>query len=778
MISGGLGAAQNRGISKPDLADWVTQSRAFTSAGTFIAGLQFTSERSQELIRGACIDSNVMPTLGAVVLYGRGFDSGDEAPNAQPTVILGYGLWQSLFAGDRGTIGSDVRLNDRLYKVIGVLPEGMFFPDTDSRLWVSSPCGIRNIDQRGTAVFHAVGRLRQSITAEQAQRAVDAINSGLRLAYPDTNKHTTAGIVPLVKLALAEYERALRYLLIAVLLVMLIACGNVVNLFLTRGLERRSEFTIRIACGAGYWTFMRQLLVEACAVALVASLIGTAAAPLWLRLLLSVNLADIPRLAGATINVRVLTATLALALFSTIVAAIWPATKIARFTHPGMMLKDYSFGYRTSRITSALASVEFVGAFVLVLGATVTTQAFFVVSRANWGFAPEHLLVVAASVPTSLRDSNRLQADWLTRVTDHLRTIHGVTSAASTNAVPTRWASWKPTLLRVRGRIVTDSWSATTWVIGPRFFNTAGIPILDGRDFVEADNAAAAPRLIISKSLAERVFGLQPAVGDHLELLEVKTVNGQPPKEFFDRYNRGENLVNAPHLLQAVEGKQWEIIGVAGDIRMFGLEQIPRPSIYINRDQLPNSQQWRSLGSTPEGLIVVRTSQSIPSTQELRTAVTAEVPASPHVDVIPMTELLARSVGGRGTSKLVLIISIVFASIAFVLATAGVFAIVTYGIGSRRQELSIRGALGAGPVAIMFVIGGYLAAILGPGLAVGAACAWLLGRLLESLFPYLHGASMVNYGVCCGALAAATVVASIPAFRLALRSASFPILKS
>ena len=264
LLWGSKAENQTTGISGADMNDWRAQSRSFEDIDAFLGGdMKFSLGSSEaDRVQGACIGHRVLPMLGTQPARGRNFTEEEATYGAAPVVLVSDALWRSRYASDPDLVGRTIRLGDRQHEVIGIMPAGFFFPDTDARLWVPAPCGLQGFEQRGSMTLNAIGRLRAGVSIAQAQADLDRINRALAEAFPETNRNRTTGVFALRRIVIGRYEQALWTLVWAIALVLLIACANVVHLQLARGVDREVELAVRGASGAGRPRLLRQLLTE------------------------------------------------------------------------------------------------------------------------------------------------------------------------------------------------------------------------------------------------------------------------------------------------------------------------------------------------------------------------------------------------------------------------------------------------------------------------------------------------------------------------------------
>jgi putative ABC transport system permease protein len=727
LLWGSKDERTTRGISGADLKDWREQSRAFADLDAFLGNMAFSLGADEaDRVKAACIGHRVLPMLGVQPAAGRNFTEADARFGAAPVVLISDGLWRSRFGADPGTIGSVIRLDDKPHEIVGVLPPGFFFPDTDARLWVPAPCGMPGFEQRGAVLLHAVGRMREGVSPAQAQADLDVVNARLAKAYPQTNARVTAGVFPLRHVVIGRYERALWLLTAAIALVLLIACTNVVHLQLARGVERAPELAIRAASGAGRGRLARQLLTESCVLTALAAGLALGLADLGIRLIHAFRLTDIPRMEYAHLDARVVAFTAAVAVVSALIAGVWPAWRVSS-VDVGQTLKLGSAattGASQSRARDLLAIAEIAFAIALLVASGLVIRSFVRLARADWGFNPEHTLLIDVRLPQSIVRTRQALGDMAADIRERMKRIPGVEQAAVTGIAPIRWGSWASRPVAIDSQIVRDL-SAAVWEAGPEYFAAAGIAMRQGRDFSDQDDASAPKRVVVSEALARRLWPNQSPLGKSLTILQLKTINGEPAPGVMDRVQQSVRAAKGwpddMSLFDAIGGAPWEVIGVVPNVRMFGLNVNPDPALYLSHQQLPPAARWivasfkvlLRINRPPSDVIEPAKAQILAANRELTFS-----------EITPMADLVARSIGGRGSNKLLAIVATVFGTLALLFATIGIYGVVAHNVSQRLREIGIRVALGADRRDVLRVVLGYAGRLLINGLALGLTAAW------------------------------------------------------
>jgi putative ABC transport system permease protein len=772
LLWGAKDEKTTRGISGADLNDWREQSRAFVDLDAFLSNMAFSLGATEaDRVKAACIGHRVLPILGVQPAAGRNFTEADVRFGAAPVVLISDGIWHSRFGGSPGAVGSKIRLDDTPYEIVGVMPPGFFFPDTDARLWVPVPCGMAGFEKRGAVMLHAVGRLRDDISTAQAQADLDVVNARLARVHPDTNANVTAGVFPLLHIVVGRYEQALWVLAAAIALVLLIACTNVVHLQLARGVERAPELAIRAAAGAGRARLIRQLLTESALLTAIAAVLALALAWLGVRLIHAFRLTDIPRMEMAQIDAQVLVVTAALAAVSALVSGVWPAWK-ASAVDVSETLKLGAAGTSSApqgRARDLLAIAEITIAVSLLVASGLVVKSFVRLARAEWGFNPDNVLLFVVKVPRPLVGDRAGVDALIDDMRTRLKGIAGIEHVAVGGDAPIRWSSWAPRPLAIEGRVARDL-TAGLWVVGLEYFGAAGIPIREGREFSEGDDAAAPRRVVVSEALARRLWPQESALGKSLQILEGKMAGGAPAPGVAERMRQiGRTFRGWPDdltLFDPLGGGSWEIIGVAEDVRMFGLNVNPNPAIYVNRRQLPATRRW------PVASLKVMLKTSRPREEVIGAAKPHILAANPELtfsEIVPMADLVAQSIGGRGSNKLLVIVATAFGSLALLFATVGIYGVVAQNVNQRLREIGIRIALGAGRREVRGIVLRHACRLLINGFALGLTVAWAGTRGMASLLFNTPPTDPATYAAAVLTLTFAAVLACALPLRRALR---------
>jgi putative ABC transport system permease protein len=490
------------------------------------------------------------------------------------------------------------------------------------------------------------------------------------------------------------------------------------------------------------------------------------------RLIHAFTLTDIPRMENARIDAGVVGFTLVISVLSALISGVWPAWK-ASAVHVSETLKlgaTATTCASRSQMRDLLAIAEIAAAVTLLVASGLVVKSFVQLTRADWGFNPENLLLIDVKLPRAMISDRAALDDLSDSVRARLKIIPGVEHVTVGRNAPIRWGSWSSRPVAVDGRVPPDL-TAGVWVVGQGHFAAAGIPIHEGREFSEADDAVAPRRVVVSQALARRLWPNQSAVGKSLEILEIKSVNGKPAPGVVRQLQQSLKATTGwpldRALFDAVGGVPWEVIGVASDVRMFGLNIKPNPALYLESRQLPATRGW---GSGSSLKVLLRT-KGAPT--EVADAAKAQIlAANPELtfsEIVPLATLVAQSVGGRGSNKLLVIVATVFGTLALTFATIGIYGVVAHNVSQRLREIGIRVALGATAHDVTRVVLGYGIRLLLSGLALGVTTAWAATRGMGALLFATTPTDAFTYAAAIVLLVAAMLLACALPLRRAVR---------
>ena len=719
-------------LDRKQLTD-VFESVAITSAGGYDAGADGSAIR----IPGEAITPSYLHVLRATPLAGRLFTEDDAVFQKDKFVILSYGLWNEMFARDPAAIGKDMRLSGVPYRIVGVMPDGFGMPGVEARLWVPLTFAPQQTtdDARHNNSWEMVARLKDGVTIATVQQRINALNQFNINRIPQFRKLLIdARFGSLVVGLKDELVRAIRPTLFllqgAVAFVLLIGCVNVANLMLVRSNIRMKELAIRFSLGARRLRLARQLLTESITLAVLGGALGLLTGEAGVRLLSYLGAKDLPR--GATIHMdpRVLAFTATLAVLTGLIFGAIPVVHLMR--------RDLNSVFRSNERTgttergalwtrSALVVSQVSLAFILLIGSGLLALSFVKLLSVDPGFHPQNVTTAALNLPfVRYQDDARANA-FLHNLVEDLRRVPGVEHAGFGNTLPFS-NDHNDSVIMIDGYERADGENPPVPnrdSIDSGYFAAMGIPLLQGRNFTEADNAGSQRVVIIDEYLARRYWPKGNAVGGGI---------------------RADIDPSAPI---------WRVIGVVATVKESDLAQkSPIGEVYYSYRQNPQRREY----------IVIKTSREDPHVAAAIRAVLHR--ADPEIalfDAKTMPERLSASVRDR---RAAMTICLIFAALALILSAIGIYGVLAYTVTQRTREFGIRLALGAaaGDVIRMVITHGLrLAAI---GLAIGAAGAIVLTRLMSPMLFDVKPTDPLVFTTVAAALMGVAVVASlIPSLR-------------
>jgi len=688
--------------SWPDFLDWQAEGRAFAAVeGYDETNVSVSDGAGAELARGARITSGFFPMLGVAPALGAAFDRGDDIPGGTRAVVLSHGFWVRRFGGSPDAVGKSLRIDGVPHEVRGVLPAGFRFPLVgDAELWLPHSRSAEVRSQRFNHRIRVVGRLRDGVTLEAARGRMAEVMKDLAARYPESNAGRGAVLTPLSTEATGDVERPLLVLLGAVSIVLLISCANVACLFLARSVKRADEIALRTALGATRGRIVAQLLTENLVLVAAGAVLGALAAPLGLRLLggvLPTGLVEqLPSLEGAAVDPRVLGFSLLVAAATGLVFGLAPALAASarkRSRH---------------RLRNALVTGEIALTMVLLVAATLLGQSLLALLRVETGFTAEQVVTVRVALAGPDYRENTRQTRFFEDLVAAVARQPGVEAAGAVSSAPLQGGGTN--VFRVEGAPElppSQRREATMRAVAGDYFKALRIPLIAGRTLNAGDHERAPYAFVISESLAKRLFGDRPAVGERLRIY-------------------------------AWQDTTWTIVGVVGDVKTDALDAESSPTLYYYHLQGPANRMSvvaRTAGSNPAPLIPA-----------MRAAVAALDPGVPVYQAQTMTEYVERS-GAVAARRYLLVLLGGFAGVALLLAVIGVYGVIAFSVAQRNRELAIRMALGATAQSVVALVsrGGFR--ILLWGAAIGVVAALAITRVMGSLLFGVGAADPRSYGL-------------------------------
>ena len=738
-------------VSYPNFLDWRERNQSFEDIACYdTGGFAMSSGTGNgsiepEQIKGAFVNQGMFEILGVAPILGRTFTADEDQPDHDLVVILGYGLWQRRYGGDPNILGQTLTMNNRQRIVIGVMPKGFQFPEV-ADAW--GPLALTpKIYTRTDHGLQAIARLKPGVTLEQAQAEMTGIAANIETENPVTNEGLGVNVIDLRANLVGDYKKALLILLGVVAFVLLIACVNVANLLLARATARQKEIAIRAALGANRRRIVRQLMTESLLLGVISGAAGLVLALWGMDLLLAAIPIDIPFWMKFDLDWRVLGFTGACSVLTGFVFGTAPAFQAS---NPDLneTLKEggrSGAGAGRGRLRSLLVVAEIALSLVLLVGAGLMMRSFISLQSVNAGINPEGVLTFNIGLPGAKYRPAQARIAFFSQLLDRVRSIPGVVSAGSNSGLPLSGNNWGRSLT-VEGFPVLSVGQAPMinhCVISPGYFKAMGIPILKGRDFDERDTKAqSAPQLAVRD-------GGMPSVSTGVTIIDERLAREYWP----DEDPIGKRIRFGP----PEDNEPWHtIVGVAGEVKHERLDASTRKSVYLPFAQMP-------IGGSS---IVVRTSGQ---PGNLISAVRAQVkeldPDLPITRMMPMGEIVARSVW---QPRLYTALFGVFAAVALILATVGIYGVMSYAVTQRTREIGLRMALGADRKDVMKLVVGHGVVITAIGIGAGLGAAVGLTRLMSSLLFGVTATDPLTFAAVSVVLAGVALGACfVPALRAA-----------
>lgn len=678
--------------SDPNFLDWRQANRSFTD----MAAIRYSTpsligDGEPVRLTAAAVTASLFPVLGARPAIGRTFLPEEDRPGGNTqVVVLSHRLWQSRFGADPGILGKSLRLEGQSYRVIGVMPAGFAFPDW-AELWI--PLAPDASAERDDKWLDVIARLKPGVTVEQARADLGSIARRLEERYPDSNRTWGVRIVPFQEwLVGPQVTQTMLVLLGAVGLLLLMACVNVSNLLLARATLRGREMGVRSALGAGRARLIRQLLTESVLLAACGALAGLGVAHGAVRLLRAFGPAGVPRLDEVSLDGRVLAFTLVTALVTGLLFGLVPALQASRTDLYALLQQGGRAAIAAGRrLRDALVVGELAMAMMLLIGAGLMIGSFLRLQRADTGFDVDGVLTVQVELPAAEYPDERRHL-FFSEALARISSLPGVRAAGATNTAP--FGNFQPNInFVVEGREMRgpeDFQSADWRSVTPGFFRALGIPLRRGRLLTEADRAGAQDVVVITQTMADRLWPGEDPIGRRIQW------GGQ-------------------------DGGALTIVGVVGDIRDLDIAEDARQVLILPYQQIP----W------PQMTLVIKTAGPQAG---LAAAIRREIRAVdgdlPIPEVQPLRQSLSNAVAAP---RFRMLLFGIFAAVALVLATVGVYGVMMFAVAQRTREIGVRLALGARPWSVVGLVlrRGLLLTLLGVGL--GWAGAFGLTRFLASL---------------------------------------------
>lgn len=723
-------------VSEPDFQDWHDQSSLFEAMAYY--GNDETSVatgQTADYANGAAVSPEFFRVFAVQPQLGRFFSGEEEKPGGPLAALISDAFWQLKYGGSADVVGKILRTENMSFTIVGVLPRGFRFPDSND-FWI--PVSVfqkaGETEDRSANNYQAVGRLKSGITLAAAQVQMQTIGARLEQHYPGSNKGKSVAVVQMQELMVRDVRTTLYLIFGAVALVLLIACANVANLVLSRATGRVREIAVRTALGASRFRIVRQLMIESSALALVAGAIAVLFAIWGTRTLVALSPSSLPRTNEIGVDAWVLSFTVLLCLASSVLFGLAPALQTSSVDLNAALKQGGTrsgTGESSGRLRNALVVAQIALSVVLLIASGLLLKSLFAITHVDLGFDPSHVLAMRTSVPSSDLASARRAASFYTRLVENVREFPGVTSIAAAEGTPaggfmSNGGYWLEggSAPGVNG---SSAPQAGFPVVTPGYFQTLGIPIVKGRDFDAGDRYESPFVAIISESLARKSFPDSDPLGKRI--------------------------------MCGLDSANWmTIVGVVRDIRMQDPTTPPEPELYMPYLQHPyKATAMRVLVKTP---LEPHAFES--ALQKQVRDLNAEVPAR----FTTLETMLSDSISAsRFRAALVGL----FGALALCLAIAGVYGVMAYTVSQRSPEIGVRIALGGQPSDItrLILLQGMQLSLV--GLVIGVVGAFSMTRFVSGFLFGTPANDPATFVAVSALLLAAALTACIVPARRAVR---------
>jgi len=705
-------------IPYPNFRDLQKENRTFSSMA-ISRGFAFSliGAGEAERVRARLVSADYFTVLDVKPIRGRTFVAGEDEPSVGPVAVISAELWQRKFGAAEDIVGKSLTLDDKTYAIVGVMPANfILFQSADVYVpigqWSNPALKIRSAGLG----LHGIGRLKPGVTLEQAQADLSSVMERLAATYPDSNRGNGAKVSSLKERMIGGIGPTLWLLLGAVGFVLLIACVNVSNLLLARSTGRRREFAIRTALGAGRWRLLRQSLTESLLLALAGGGLGLLVASWGTHAAIAVLPTTLPRSTEVGLDLRVVIFTVAISLFTGILAGLAPALK----TSSAGLSETLKEGGRGSssvrgRAQGVMVAVEIALALVLLVGAGLMIRSLSALWKVDPGFRPDNLLTFSLSLsPAARAGSPDATRATLRELSDQLGSTPGIRAVSfSAGAIPLQgeddlffWVEGQP-----KPASQSEMSMALVYRVEPGYLTAMGIPLKHGRFFTNQDDERAQSVVVIDEVFARKHFGDANPVGKRI------LQDGQDPQQ---------------------------IIGVVGHVKQWSIdsddEQTLQAQLYQPFRQFSNN----SMNGLAAGFgVVTRFEGAAAPLESIRRVVQSQNKQNVVSRPQTMNEVIAASIG---TQRFAMILLDAFAVVALLLASLGLYGVISYLVGQRTHELGIRLALGAQRRDVLRLVLGQGMKMALAGVAFGLVAALGLTRLLSKMLYGVSATDPLTFG--------------------------------
>ncbi len=683
--------------------DWRANNTVFEEmAAGATRDFSLTGDGEPVRLSAHVVTANAFRLLGVEPEIGRGFLDEEERDGAPRVAVLSHDVWQQRYGAAADVVGREIRLDGEQFTIVGVMPPGFQLPNNRLRpadVWVPLALGPEAAANRGSHYLEVVARLKPGVTVEQAQAEMQATMERIGREYPDVAARSGAAVIPVHEQLAGDARRPLLVLLVAVAIVLMIACINVGNLMLSRAAGRRREIAVRAALGAGRWRIARQLLAENVPLAALGTAVGLAFA-YWSFALLRQLIP--PAMSPSTdlgLDMRVLAFTLTIAVVSSVLFSLVPAFEASKADlNEALRRASARAGVSVGGwVQSALVVGEVSLAIVLLVAASLVIQTFFLLRGQYSALQGASVVTAKTTLPRLAYDTHAKRERFFSETIERVKSLPGVVEAGYTNALPLDYKG-DSTSFSVEGRAAdpTIGNDACDRLVSADYLKALGVPLRSGRHFTDSDGPDALPVAVVNETMARQYWPGEDPLGK--------------------RFKIGEAEDETPWVT---------IVGIVADVRQNGVDAPVKAEMYFPYRQCDYIEIF-----APKCLAVRASGDPSVVAAALRREIAAVDPNQPVSDVKTMDDILGTETAGR---RLGMVLLGAFAGVALLLASIGIFGVLAQLVAQKRPEIGVRLALGARPrdvVALVVARGMKLVAI---GSAIGLALAFAMSRMLSSL---------------------------------------------
>jgi predicted permease len=716
-------------ISWPDYLSWREGNSAFLDMGMWAWGSFSLADQDSaaQRVNGARVTANLFRVLGVQPALGRHFAADEDGVNRARVALLSNGIWRSRFGADSGIVGRTILLDGRDFTIVGVMPAGFNFPDR-GELWVPFQTDASSESRGNRQYAGAIGRLTAGVTFEQGAADLRRIDAALASEFPDNNAFWRSQAFPLRDDLVGDLQQPLKVFLWSVALVLLLVCANIANLMLARAAARSRELALRSVLGASRARLGRQLITESMLVAGLGGMLGVGVAWWGVRLLRFAFPDQLPPyFISLTLDGTALLILTVVALLTGVLFGVLPAVRVSR-VDMNASLRDgdrAGAGARSTRLRSALVMAEVALSVVLMIGALLLMRSYRNLQGTELGFDEQGILSARITLPQVTYPTRPPAFEFYDRLGEQLRRVPGVTAVGHAQGIP--FSGWNTSARapQIEGMPVlprNDQVDTHNQLVTPDFFKAMGVQLVRGRWFTAQDRDTVAPVVLVNEEMVKVGFAGQDPIGRRIQ------VTGWPMAT---------------------------VVGVIRDYRHYQLPQPMGPATYFPWPA------WPTRGQT----LVIRTTRDNPASliPALLAAVRAIDPQVPLSEVQTFEEVVSRSLWRQRLQGNVLAI---FAMMSLVLASIGLYGVISYAVAQRTRELGVRMALGASRRRVMLMVLGQSGRVVLAGIAVGLVAAYFAVRLMVALLYGVEARDLATFFTVPVVLAVTALLATIaPALR-------------